>query len=135
MSAETLALQRAVVAALTADASLAAMLSGVFDGPPARAALPWAGVDCGMESDWSHKTGRGREIRLAISLWTDGRAATELHQLMVQAEAALAQVALGDATMQLVGLVFQRSRVMRAAGEPWLGLLEYRARILTNEGA
>lgn len=135
MSAEAMAVQQAVVAALVADELLMASLSGVFDGLPVRAVLPWAGVDCGPVTDWSHKTGRGREVQVTISLWSDGTAASALHGLMAQVEQAILGVGLSDGRMRLVSLVFLRSRIVRAADGPWLGLIEYRARILTDEGA
>jgi len=52
------ALQTAIAAALVGNAEL----TGVFDGPPARAAYPYAALDATTESDWSHKSGIGREV-------------------------------------------------------------------------
>ena len=46
-------------------------LTGVYDGPPARAAFPYAVIDAGRESDWSHKSGRGREVMIALTLWDE----------------------------------------------------------------
>jgi hypothetical protein len=43
------ALQEAVAAALVPVAEL----TGVYDGPPARAAFPYAAIDGGTEVDWS----------------------------------------------------------------------------------
>ncbi|WP_221795006.1 DUF3168 domain-containing protein [Aquisediminimonas sediminicola] len=132
MSAEAMAVQQAVVAALVADPVLMAAVSGVFDGLPVRAVLPWAGVDCGPVTDWSHKTGQGREVRVTISLWSDGAAASALHGLMAQAEKAMLGVDLAAGAMRVVSLVFLRSRIVRDADGPWLGMIEYRARILAE---
>ena len=56
------ALQTAIAGALNAIADL----TGVFDGPPARAAYPYAAIDTTTESDWSHKSGAGREVMVGI---------------------------------------------------------------------
>ena len=72
------AMQAALVAALqTLDE-----LTGVYDGPPARAPFPYAVVDCGMESDWSHKSGTGREVRSAVTLYDKGERPVRLRTLM-----------------------------------------------------
>ena len=132
MSAAAMAMQQAVVAALTGYAPLMAQVSGVFDGPPVRARLPWIGVDCGPTTDWSHKTATGREVRVGLSLWHDGDAAGALHDLMMVVEDGMA--GLGPLTMpwRLVHCQFVRSRVVRDPGGPWLGLIDYRARILAD---
>ena len=52
------ALQEVLAARLAGIAEL----SGVYDGPPARAAYPYAVIDAASESDWSHKNGTGREV-------------------------------------------------------------------------
>ena len=41
-------------------------LGAVYPGPPLQAAFPHAVVECGAETDWGHKSGRGRELRLAV---------------------------------------------------------------------
>nr|MBA3729973.1 DUF3168 domain-containing protein [Sphingomonas sp.] len=46
-------------------------LSGVYDGPPARAAFPYVAIDAANESDWSHKSGEGREVMVATTLWDE----------------------------------------------------------------
>ncbi|MEO6433416.1 MAG: DUF3168 domain-containing protein [Sphingomicrobium sp.] len=76
-------LQVAIAGALNAVADL----SGVFDGPPARAAFPYVTLDASSESDWSHKSGTGREVRVAITLWDDQP--VRLHGLTDVVEAAM----------------------------------------------
>ena len=69
------ALQTAIAAALAGVDGL----SGVFDGPPARASYPYAAIDATTETDWSHKSGDGREVMVAITLWDDQP--VRLHEL------------------------------------------------------
>ena len=61
------ALQTALTGALGGEARL----TGIYDGPPARAAFPYAVIDAGNESDWSHKNGEGREVLVALTVWDE----------------------------------------------------------------
>ncbi|SNS16657.1 Protein of unknown function [Sphingomonas laterariae] len=120
-----LSVQAAIVSALRDG--LGGAVSGVFDGPPARAAFPYAAIGGWASSDWSHKSGRGREHRFAVSIWDDGVTPARLHGLAGVAETAIEGIAgIGG----LVSLTFQRSRVIRDAAGPWVAIIEYRARVL-----
>lgn len=118
------ALQAAVVASL-GEAGLA----GVFDGPPARAAYPYAAIDAGAESDWSHKSGSGREVALAVTVWDDQP--VRLRALADAVEQRVAAIELsGD--WQLVSLRFVRRRVIRDVAGPWAAAIDFRARLLAG---
>ena len=90
------ALQTVIASALNSMSDL----SGVFDGPPARAIYPYAAIDATTESDWSHKSGAGREVMVGITLWDD----------------------------QPVRLM--RRRVLRDVAGPWAAAVDFRARML-----
>lgn len=124
MSAGT-ALQAAVASALAVDERL----TGVFDGPPARAAFPYAAVDAANESDWSHKSGAGREVLLAVTLWDDRPARLQL--LADAAEDAVGAVAVSDG-WRLVSLAFLRRRTIRDVAGPWAAAMNFRARLLAE---
>ncbi len=131
MTAAAPALQAALVAALRADPIIAQAVSGVFDGPPARPAFPHVVVDGGGSIDWSVKDARGREHRMAVSMWDDGMASTRLHGLMAQAEEAIEDMPRDlDGGHRIASLYFVRGRILRQARGPWAGLLEYRVRTL-----
>jgi hypothetical protein len=116
-------LQTAIAAALGAVDGLA----GVFDGPPARAAYPTAAIDATTETDWGHKSGAGREVLVAITIWDDQP--VRLHALADAVEAALG--ALGAiAGWQLVTMQLVRRRVVRDVAGPWAAAVDYRARML-----
>jgi len=117
------ALQTAAVSALAGVSGL----SGVFDGPPARAAYPYAAIDASVESDWSHKTGTGREVLLAVTLWDDQP--ERLQDLADLVEAGVLAVAKTDA-WQLVSLVLTRRKTLRDVAGPWASALNFRARML-----
>ena len=61
----------AIQAAIAGSLDSVAELSGVFDGPPARAAFPYVTIDAAMETDWSHKNGQGREVMIGLTVWDD----------------------------------------------------------------
>ena len=128
MSGAGEALAAAAAAALRAIDGLS-----VFEAPPLQAAEPWALVEAGPETDWGHKSGAGRELRLAVRLHERGESGARLAGLIEAAEAAVAAIG-GVAGWQLVGLHLLRSmRLPPKKGAPegaWVGLIEFRARML-----
>ena len=117
------ALQAAVAARLTS----LGVFDGVYDGPPARAAYPYVAVDAGNEVDWSHKSGAGREVALAVTLW-DSRA-DGLAALGDVVEAAVAGV--GAVTgWGIVSSLLIRRRTVRDVAGPWAVAIDFRVRLL-----
>ena len=104
-------------------------LTGVFDGPPARASYPYVALDATTESDWSHKSGAGREVLVAITLWDDQP--TRLHDLADAVEAAL-QAPGPVVGWQLVSMRLVRRRVVRDVAGPWAAAVDFRARMLAT---
>ena len=80
------AIQTAIAGALSGLTELA----GVFDGPPARAAFPYVTIDAATETDWSHKSGEGREVLIGLTVWDDQP--VRLHALADEVEARVAAV-------------------------------------------
>ncbi|HKP35121.1 MAG TPA: DUF3168 domain-containing protein [Sphingomicrobium sp.] len=117
------ALQTAIAAALT----MVEGLTGVFDGPPARAAYPYAALDATTETDWSHKSGEGRDVLVAITLWDDQP--VRLHALADDIEANLRTLG-PTAGWQLVTMRLVRRRVVRDVAGPWAAAIDFRARML-----
>ena len=118
-------LQAAAIAALQAVAEL----GRVYDGQPVQAAVPYAVVEPGAEADWGHKSGAGREVRLAVTIKDEGERPARLRRLMSEVEAALASVT-AVAGWQLVTMRFLSSRVAKDRQGGWIGLVEFRARLL-----
>lgn len=117
------ALQAAVASSLAGIERL----SGIFDGPPARAPFPYAVVDGGNEVDWSHKSGSGREVGLAITVWDEQP--VRLHELADEVETAIAALGVVE-SWQLVSLRLIRRRVLRDVAGPWAAAIDFRARLL-----
>ena len=117
------ALQAALASALAAQPQL----TGIYDGPPARASFPYAVIDAGSESDWSHKSGGGREVLVALTLWDE--------EPVRLAELADSIEALADALGQVVGwqlvtMQLLRRRTVRDVAGPWATAIDFRARLL-----
>jgi hypothetical protein len=117
------ALQSAIAAALTTIEGL----TGVFDGPPARAAFPYVALDATTETDWSHKSGDGREVMVAITVWDDQP--VRLHALADSIEAAV-EGPVPVAGWQMVTMRLVRRRVVRDVAGPWAAAVDFRARML-----
>jgi hypothetical protein len=120
------ALAEAAIAALGGVAGL----NGIYDGPPLQGAFPYARIEAGPESDWSHKSGSGRELRLAIVIRDQGERPARLRALMLAAENAAGEMPPDLDGWRLVNLVFLRSSLLREAGAAWAAAIEYRARLL-----
>lgn len=117
------ALQACLAAALAGDSRL----TGIYDGPPARAAFPYAVIDAGSESDWSHKNGGGREVLVALTLWDEEPARLAELADEIETLAISARVVTG---WQLVSMRLLRRRTVRDVAGPWAAALHFRARLL-----
>jgi hypothetical protein len=126
------AIQKAAVAALQVWAPLSGAVSGIYDGPPPRAVFPFVSIGSGASSDWSTKTARGRELRVALTVWDDGEEPARLSALMHEAELAIAQISGAHDGWRIASNAFLRSLVARDAAGPWAGLIEFRIRVLED---
>ena len=117
------ALQSAIATAFNAVGGL----TGVFDGPPARAAFPYVALDATTETDWGHKSGVGREVMVAITVWDDQP--VRLHGLADAVESAVSGLG-AIAGWQLVTMRLIRRRVVRDVAGPWAAAVDFRARML-----
>jgi hypothetical protein len=117
----------AMQAALARALETVSGLTGVYDGPPARADYPYAAIDATTETDWGHKSAAGREVMAAVTLWDDQPA--RLHALADAVEAAVADVSEVE-SWELVTLRLVRRRVVRDVAGPWAAAVDFRARLL-----
>lgn len=126
------ALQQAGIVALqTVDG-----LSGVYPGATLQAVHPHALVETGVELDWSHKTSKGREVRLFVTLRDEGERPERLQALMAATEAALETLPPNLDGWKLASFRFLRSRIVserKASGPAWTNVAEYRARMLASD--
>ena len=125
-------IQTAIVAALQAHPALTRILTGIYDGPPVRAADPYISLSGGLVTDWSTKTEIGREIRLALNIWDDGEEPARLHDIMGHVEDGIAALAENVGEWRVASNVFLRSLIARDPAGPWAGLIEHRIRLLKS---
>jgi hypothetical protein len=85
MMAAGLAMQKAVVAALSGMPGL----TGVYDGPPADASAPYAVIGPDLVTDAGTKTEVAHEHRLLVTIWDDRPGGARLQALLGAAEARL----------------------------------------------
>jgi hypothetical protein len=104
-------------------------LTGVFDGPPARAAYPYVALDATTETDWGHKSANGREVLVAITVWDDEP--VRLHAIADEVEANLDELPAIDG-WELVTMRLVRRRVIRDVAGPWAAAIDFRARMLAT---
>jgi hypothetical protein len=129
MSGAGTELQAAAIAALET-----LELGGVYPGPPLQAVFPHAVVECGAETDWGHKSGRGRELRLAVTARDSGERADRAQAFADVAEAAI-EAGLEVEGWRLVSLALLRRRTIatgRGGQAGWAVAIEYRARMLAE---
>ncbi len=117
----------AIQAALADALASEGRMTGIYDGPPARAGFPYAVIDAGSESDWSHKNGEGREVLVALTIWDEEPA--RLAELADAAEALAGGVAIAGG-WQLVSMRLLRRRTVRDVAGPWATAIDFRARLL-----
>lgn len=120
---------------ILAEAAIAALrgidgLNGVYDGPPLTAAFPYAMVATGPESDWSHKSGEGRELRLSILVRDKGERPARLRELVAAIEGVVMEIGADLTGWRLVNLVFVREAMLQETGAAWSAAIDYRARLL-----
>ncbi|HYJ81868.1 MAG TPA: DUF3168 domain-containing protein [Allosphingosinicella sp.] len=122
----------AALSAAAIEALAALELGGVYPGPPLQAAFPYAVVECGAETDWGHKSGAGRELRLAVTLRDSGERPDRAQAFADVAEAAIA-AGLDVEGWRLVSLALARRRtVAEGRGAGWAVAIDYRARMLAE---
>jgi hypothetical protein len=109
-------------------------LGGVYPGPPLQAAHPHAVVECGPESDWGHKSGAGRELRLAVTLRDWGERPDRAQAFADVVESAIG-AGLDVEGWRLVTLALVRRRTVaegRGGRAGWAVAIEFRARMLAE---
>ena len=122
-------LQKALHAALVADAALSSLVGGrVFDRPPQDADFPFVTLgDSEVEPDGGGSEGAAIH-RLALSVWSRGRGRRETKEIMSAADAALRDASLPMTGHVLVNLYLERASVAYASeAEALRGRLIFRA--------
>lgn len=113
----------------TAPAPLDALTAIEEEAPP-RASAPWLAIAASASADWSTKTERGREIRIALELNTrDDDPATDA-ALAAAVEERIESLPPDQPGFAVVTIQFLRARSERRAANTRATLVEYRFRCL-----
>lgn len=127
-----LAFRAAVIDWLAADPVLAAGLNAIVEEAPIRAALPWLALTASASTDWSNKSSRGREIRVALELNYRGYEQLAEAGLMAAIEARMESLPADQSAVgiQIASLTFLKARAEQRGEALRVLVLEYRARVL-----
>jgi hypothetical protein len=128
-----IAFRAALMAWLRADPILADMLNSIEDDGPVAASPPHLALVASAGTDWSTKTARGREIRLALELAGRGDDPAQTAVLAQRVEQRIATLAPQQAGYRIVVTQFLRSRVERRRRGLRAVLLEYRFTLIETE--
>jgi hypothetical protein len=107
-------------------------LSGVYEARPVQAVAPYATVEAGLELDWGHKSGIGRELRLTVTLHDLGEWPARLRGLGAEAVAAIEAMDAELDGWRLASLIFVRSMTVAHGTGRWTLTIEWRARMLAG---
>jgi hypothetical protein len=129
MTHASLALQKAVFAALVADPGVGALVGDrVHDAPPGEPAFPYVTIGDTRVSDWSTGTETGAEHRLTLTVWSRERGKRECYAVMEAIEAVLHDAALTLEDHTLANLRFEFADVTRERdGITWRATMRFRA--------
>lgn len=107
-------------------------VTGIFDGPSVDAAPPYAVIGSDLVTDWSTKTERGHEHRLAVNIWDAGPGAAAVKALLGGVEARVLGMSGSVDGHRLVSSLLLRTLVLTDA-EGWTqGIAEFRVRTLVD---
>ncbi|WP_417322999.1 tail completion protein gp17 [Erythrobacter aureus] len=120
------ALRSALVDWLRADPILAGMVNAIEEEGPIAASPPHIAIAASASTDWSTKTGPGREIRLALELVDRGDEAAATGAIAARIEQRIATLAPQQSGLRVVVTRFLRSRAERRRRNLRAVLLEYR---------
>jgi hypothetical protein len=123
-------LRAALMHWLADDPVLAAELNGLAEEAPARTALPWLALAASASADWSTKTERGREVRVALELHCRGDRADSAALLVGAIEARVESLPVAQCGFTIAAIQFLRARAEQRPSNTRAILLEYRFRLL-----
>ena len=124
------ALRTAVIDWLTTDTQIFGELNAIAEEEPNTAPPPHLHIAASASVDWSTKTSRGREVRIALELVHRSDAPETTAALAQRIEQRIATLDPSQPGYRIVVTQFLRSRAERRARNLRAVLLEYRFRLL-----
>jgi len=127
-----IALRAALIDWLASDPLLADQLNAVVEEAPARTSLPWLAISASASIDWSSKTHRGREVRIALELQSRGDQPSAAADLVSAIEQRIESLPHNQAGFTIVTLHFLRARAEQRGESQRAILIEYRFHVIAN---
>lgn len=129
MTHPSLALQKAAVAALVADAAVGALIGDrIYDAAPRDAQFPYLTIGETRLADWSTGTEAGSEHRLTLDVWSRQRGKRQCYEIMEAVAAVLDDTGLALDDHALINLRFDFADVGRDPdGITYHGAMRFRA--------
>ncbi|MEO0030786.1 MAG: hypothetical protein RIS94_544 [Pseudomonadota bacterium] len=127
-----LSFRAALLAWLASDAALSANLNAIVEEAPNRTALPWLALTASASTDWSTKTGPGREIRVALELNYRGNDPLAESALIAAIERRVESLPAEQSArgFTIASLMFLKARAEQRGEARRALVLEYRARVI-----
>jgi hypothetical protein len=123
-------LQKALFAALAADAPLIALLGAprIYDDVPQASAFPYIAFGPMTARDWSTASDTGTEHAITLNVWSQAKGRAQVHEIMAAAREALHGQALTLDGHRLINLRHETSEARRSSdGETYQGTARFRA--------
>lgn len=121
-------LQKAVFAALDGDATLGALISGVFDHVPPGTEFPYVTVGEVTVRDESTMAKDGQVHTVTVHSWSRGRGRKELKQVMGEVYRILHKGTLAVAGQDVAGMMFEfADTLLDPDGLTYHGVQRFRA--------
>ena len=127
-----IAFRAALLDWLAGDPLLAAELNSITEEAPLRVSPPWLGIVASASGDFSHKTGAGREVRVALELQHLGDDPATAADLVSGIEARIADFPADQPGWRVASLTFLRTRAEQRGEARRAYLLKYRARLIAT---
>lgn len=127
-----IALRGTLIGWLAADPALAP-LNSVAEESPVRASPPWLGIAASASADFGHKTGSGREVRIAFELHGRGDDIASDGALVSAIDKRIAAMPSAQDGFIIASSSFLRGRAERRANNLRATLLEYRFRLIATD--
>ncbi len=125
-------LRVALIDWLRADPVLSGALNAICEEAPSRTSLPWLALSASASADWSTKTERGREIRVAFELQARSDRPGGCAALVAAIEARLETLPAEQDGFDMVASRFLRARSEQRPGNRRAILLEYAFLLLAS---
>ena len=125
-------LRAALLGWLAADPTLTEQLNAIVEEAPSRTSLPWLAIAASASTDWSCKTARGREVRLALELHCRGDRPDAAASLVAAIERRIESLPRAQSGFSVVSSRFLRARAEQRGESRRAILLEYRFRLLAE---